>query len=175
MMDFSRFKTHDWLIVGGGVLMLVFGFVDWISIDVDGIGGGGGGNAFDFFWTGTIPWILLVGAAVVVVLRVQGTLKDNLPWPMILLAATALATLLLLIRFIFNPLEGKDEFEAIGGEVNRGIGLILCTIAGIVSLVGAFLGFQAGGGNVKDLTDMNKIRGSFNTGSSTDTPPPPTV
>ncbi|HWL42878.1 MAG TPA: hypothetical protein VNQ73_08035 [Ilumatobacter sp.] len=159
-MDFSKFKTHDWLVIGGGLGILIFGFVNWIKVSGFGFSSSGG-NAFDFFFTGTVPWILLVAAAVVTFLRVQGTLKDNLPWPLIILGATALSALLLLIRFIFNPIEGKDFIEAGGGSVGRGIGLIISFIAGIVSLVGGVLGFQASGGDLKDLRDVNKLKGSF--------------
>ena len=68
-MDFSKFKTHDWLIVGGGAGMFLFGFFNWIKISaIGGIAGGSTGNAFDFFFTGTVPWLLLVASAVVTVL-----------------------------------------------------------------------------------------------------------
>jgi hypothetical protein len=168
MMDFSKFKTHDWLMIVGGLGMLIFGLaLDWLSA-----GPFSGGNAFDFFFTGTVPWLLLVAVAVLVFLKVQGTLGDNLPWSLIFLGATALAVLLLLIRLLFNP--------GVPDGIDRGSGMYLGVISGIVSLVGAFLGFQAGGGNIKDLTDMNKLKGSFNTGSGSSSgdappPPPPTV
>jgi hypothetical protein len=169
-MDFSKFKTPDWLIIGGGIGILVFGFMNWVTVEFEGLDLGAGGNVFDFFWTGTIPWILLIGSAVVTFLLIQGTLKaDQLPWPLILLAATGLAALLLLIRFIFNPIDGTGG----GIEVGRGIGLILSTIAGIVAAVGAFLNFQASGGNVKDLTDVNKIKSSFNKSESAPPAAPP--
>lgn len=171
-MDFSKFKTPDWLIIGGGIGIFIFGFFSWVKVSGFGFSSSGG-NVFDFFWTGTIPWILLIASAVVTFLLVQGTLKrDQLPWPMVLLAATALAALLLLIRFIFNPIEGKDVIEAAGGSVGRGIGMILSVIAGIVAVVGGFLNFQASGGNIKDLTDVDKIKSSFAKGGD-DTPPPP--
>jgi hypothetical protein len=164
-MDFSKFKTYDWLMIGGGLGMLIFGlFLDWLSA-----GPFSAGNAFDFFFTGTIPWLLLVAVAVLVFLKVQGTLGDNLPWSLIFLGATGLSVLLLLIRLLFNP--------GVGEGVDRGSGMYLSVLSGIVSLVGAFMAFQAGGGNVKDLTDMNKLKGSFSTGSGSsstgDTPPPP--
>ncbi len=31
-MDFSKFKTNDWLVIGGGLGMLIFGtFLDWVQ------------------------------------------------------------------------------------------------------------------------------------------------
>ncbi|HWM19903.1 MAG TPA: hypothetical protein VNO51_09460 [Ilumatobacteraceae bacterium] len=173
-MDFSKFKTSDWLKVGGGLGVLIFAFVSWIK--VSGFGASdSGGNAFDFFWTGTLPWILIVGTAVVTVLLVSGTLKPgNLPWPLITFIATALGALLLLIRLIFNPLEGKDLIESAGGEVGRGVGMILSTISGVVAAVGGFLGFKESGGELSDLKDFNKLKGSFDKpGDATPPPPPP--
>ncbi len=152
-MDFSKFKTPDWLMIGGS-----------------------GGNVFDFFWTGTIPWILVIASAVITFLLVQGTLKqDQLPWPLLLLAATGLASLLLLLRFIFNPIEGKDLIESAGGEVGRGIGMILSVISGLVATAGAYLNFKASGGTLKDLTDLDKLKSSFakDSGSGSEMPPPP--
>ncbi len=170
-MDFSTFKTPDWLIIGGGVGIFIFGFFNWVTVSFAGITAAAGGNVFDFFWTGTIPWILLIASAVVTFLLVQGTLKkDQLPWPLVLLAATGLAALLLLIRFIFNPISGSGMA---GVDVGRGIGMILSVVAGIVAVVGAFLNFQASGGNIKDLTDVDKLKSSFSKGDAADEMPPP--
>jgi len=176
-MDFSKFKTHDWLVVGGGIGIFIFGFLDWVTVSASGFGVSvSGGNVFDFFFTGTVPWILLIASAVVTVLLVMDVLsKDQAPWPLIILAATALAAVLLLIRFIFNPLDG-----AAGLDVGRGIGMILSVISGLAAAAGGFLGFQASGGDIKDLTDMDKLKSSFaksddssGSASSDDMPPPP--
>lgn len=183
-MDLSKFKTSDWLIVGGGAGMFLFGFFNWIKVSgPGGFGSATGGNAFDFFFTGTIPWLLLVAAAVVTVLLVMEKLPTTLPWPLIILAATALSALLLVLRFVFNPIEGKDFIEEAGGNVGRGFGMILSLISGIVATVGAVMNFQASGGDLNDLKDINKIKGAFDTGGSAPsapaapatglTPPPP--
>lgn len=156
-MDFSKFKTNDWLIIGGGLGMLIFGsFFDWQKVSFGGFSASGG-NAFDFFFTGTVPWILLVGAAVVTVLRVQGTIKDGgVPWTMVIAMATLLAAVLLLIRILFNP--GADD------GVDRAIGMILSFVAGLVAAAGGVMSFTAGGGSIKDLADVNKIKDAFDSG-----------
>ena len=173
-MDFSKFKTPDWLMMGGAVGIFVFGFFSWVTVSGFGFSSSGG-NVFDFFWTGTIPWILVIASGVITFLLVQGTLKtEQAPWPLILLVTTALAALLLLIRLVVNPLEGKDLIEAAGGDVGRGIGMILSVASGIAAAVGAFLNFQASGGNLKDLTDVDKLKSSFsNSGGDDASPPPP--
>jgi hypothetical protein len=173
-VDLSKFKTSDWLKIGGALGFLIFGFFDWVSVEASGIDLGGGGNVFDFFWTGTIPWILVIATGVISFLLINGTMKaGSLPWPLIFLAATGLAALLLLIRLLFNPLEGSDQFEALGGSVNRGIGMILSVIAGLAAFAGAFLGFKESGGDFNDLKDMNKLKGAFQGGGDSAPPPPP--
>ncbi|MDG2439097.1 MAG: hypothetical protein P8M10_07255 [Ilumatobacter sp.] len=171
-MNFSDFKGSDWLVIWGGGGVAVFGLFNWTTVSVLGFSDSGG-NAFDFFFTGTIPWLLFVASAIIVFLLASETMdKRGLPWPLILLAATALAALLLLFRFIFNPIEGKDIIEAAGGNVGRGFGMIVSVVSGLVAAAGAFLNFQASGGELSDLTDINKIKESFG-GSSADTIPPP--
>lgn len=165
-MDLSKFKTPDWLIIGGGLGILIFGFFDWLKVDVGPFGSYSGGNVFDFFFTGTVPWILLIGSAVVTVLLALEILKrDMAPWPTIILAATALAAILLLIRLLFNP--GAPD------GVGRAFGMFLSVLSGIVGAVGGFLNFQASGGDIKDLTDMDKLKSSFNQGGGGTPPPPP--
>ena len=173
-MDFSKFKTSDWLKIGGAAVFLIFGFMTWITTTFAGkdVPGAKAGNVFDFFWTGTLPWILVIGTAVVTFLMVNGTMKGSLPWPLIMLLATGFAALLLLIRVIFNPLDGKDIVEAAGFEVGRGIGMIGSVIGGCVAFAGALKGYTESGGNLSDLKDMNKMKSQFGGGSSAPPPPP---
>jgi hypothetical protein len=165
-MDFSKFKTPDWLIIGGGAAVFIGGlFLKWITVDF-GLGSVSAGNAFDFTLTGALPWLLVVASAVVTVLVIMEVLsKDQAPWTMIVLAATALAAVLLLIRILFNPGVGEG-----GG---RGMGMYLTFIGAVVAAAGAFLNFQAAGGDIKDLTDMDKLKASFSKGGGSDEMPPP--
>ena len=128
-MDLSKFKTSDWLKVGGALGVLIFGFFDW----VDGRAGDdrrSGGNVFDFFFTGTIPWILVVGAGVITVLLVDGHASSAtaLPWPLIMLAATALGALLAADPAASSTRSTAWTHRAPAASVGRGIGLILSTI-----------------------------------------------
>jgi hypothetical protein len=174
-VDLSKFKTSDWMKVGGAVGFLIFGFLDWTT--VEGPGGvdlGSGNHVFHYFFTGTIPWLLIIGTGVITFLLAAGIMKPgSLPWPLIMVAATGLAALLLLIRLIFNPNDGSEFIEAAGGSVGRGIGLILSVVSGLVVVAGAFIGFKESGGELSDLKDMNKLKGAFQGGSSESTPPPP--
>ena len=164
-MDFSKIKTNDWLVIGGALGMIIFGlFVDWLSA-----GPFSTGNAFDFFFTGTVPWLLVVAAGVVTVLRTQDKIGENLPWNLLILAGTALAAVLLLIRLVFNPgFDGAD----------RAAGMYLSVISGLVAAAGAFMAYTAAGGSLSDLTNVDKLKGAFDkpasaTGPAVDDDPPP--
>ena len=53
-------------------------------------GGISGNNAFDYFFTGGIAYLLVVGAGVVTFLLAGGFVKaGTTPWPIIILGATA--------------------------------------------------------------------------------------
>jgi hypothetical protein len=180
-VDLSKLKTSDWMKIGGAIGFFIFGFLDWTTVEADGLGSDSGFNVFHFFLTGTVPWILVIGTGVITLLLAMGKIKSgNVPWPLIMLVATGLAAFLLLIRLIFNPVDGKEAIESIGGSVGRGIGLILSAISGFVAFAGAVIGFKESGGEFSDLTDMDKIKASFgsggggtSSGQSTSPPPPP--
>jgi hypothetical protein len=165
-VDFSKFKTSDWLMVGGGAAMLILGFVlDWTTVDT-GFGSAGGDSPFSYFFTGGIAWLLVVAVGVLAFLRVNGNLPESQPWPLIFLGATGLATLLMLLRIILGA---RFDFAS------RGIGMFGALIWAGVALAGAFMNFQASGGDLNDLKDMNKIKASFGGDKSGggDMPPPP--
>ncbi len=161
-MDFSKFKTPDWLMVGGGAAMLVLGMaLDWTSVNT-GFGTVTLDGPFNYFITGGLAWILVIAVAVLVVLDKLDKLPASQPWPLIFLGATGVATILMLLQLLIGGREGTD----------RGMGMIGAFIWAAVALAGAYLNFQASGGDIKDLTDMNKLKASFSKGDD-DMPPPP--
>ncbi len=165
-MDFSKFKVHDWLMVGGGAAMLVLGMVlDWTSVSIPGFGTTSGDSPFNYFFTGGIAWILVVAVGVLALLNVLGKLPPTQPWPLILLGAAGLATLLMIIRLLLGArFDGTD----------RGIGMYGAFVWCVIALAGAVMNFTASGGNLNDLKDMDKLKSSFNSGKSGgDVPPPP--
>lgn len=172
-MDLGKFTTSDRLKVGGAAAFFVFSLFTWVKVSAGGFGSSGG-NAFDFFWTGVVPWLLIVGVGVVSVLLAIGTIKPGTtPWPLILLGASGLAALLVVIRLLFNPIKGADAIEATGiVEISRGFGLYLSTIAALAVAAGAAMAFKESGGDLNDLTDVDKLKVAFNQGGSTPPPPP---
>ncbi len=170
-MDISKLKTADWLMVGGGVVMLIAGFLPWVTASVPGFSDSV--NAFEFFFTGTLPWILIVAVGALALLLVLEVIPSGTtPWPLILLGLAGFATLLVLIRVIFNPLE--DNGSDAGIDITRGIGMYLGVIGAIVATVGAVQAFQASGGELSDLTNVDKMKESFGGNQpSGGTPAPP--
>jgi hypothetical protein len=175
-MDFSRLKTPDWLVIGGGLAVLIFGFIDWFKVGLtgeerDALEAAGlstdapGANGFDFVLTGLIPWILIVGAAVVMFLLATGMMKaGSAPWTMIILGATALGALLIILRLLIGA-DASDVFSNVPSDQDRSLdrsaGLWLSALGAIAAAAGGFLGFQAAGGNVRDLTDIDKMKAAF--------------
>ena len=161
-MDFSKFKIHDWLMIGGGAAMLILGMaLDWSSY-----GGYSGDGPFDYFFTGGLAWILVVAVGVLALLNVLGKLPAAQPWPLIFLGASGLAAILMILRIILG---GRD----VGGfNVDRGTGMYAAVVWTGISVAGAFLNFTASGGNLNDLKDMDKLKSSFSKGDG-DVPPPP--
>lgn len=176
-MDVSKFKTSDWLKIGGGALMLIAGFLPWGRFEFGGFGSRSW-NAFGFFFRGTIPWLLVVGVGVIAFLLITDMMKaGSTPWSLIMIGAAGLATLLVLIMLLTGP--SKD-----GVDLDRGIGLFLGFIAAVASLVGSVMGFKESGGDLNDLKDFDKLKSAFGSrgsgsaggsgGSGSSPPPPPT-
>lgn len=172
-MDLSKFKTSDWLKVGGAVAVLIGYFLDWTSLDCGGFPGCDDANlsGSSFFFRGTLPWLLIVAVGVITFLLAAAVMRaGSLPWPLIFLAASALATLLILI-YIINP-----SYSGVS-DIGRGIGAWLALVGAGVTTAGAFIGFKESGGDLSDLKDVNKMKSQFGgTGGSSmggGTPPPP--
>jgi hypothetical protein len=170
-VDLSKFKTSDWLKIGGAVVVLIGYFLDWTSLDCGGVPNSVCDNlnlsGSDFFFRGTLPWLLILAVGVITFLMASGTMKaGKLPWPLIFLGATALSTLLVLI-YVIHP-----SYSGVTG-IGRGIGAFLALIGAAVALYGSIVGFKESGGDFNDLKDMNKLKGAFQSGGESDPPPPP--
>jgi hypothetical protein len=181
-VDLSKFKTSDWLKVGGGAVFFIAGFLSWWTLEVDGFEGFGGASEGatglgDYFGTVGLAWLIYTAIAVLTVLSVLGVFKlpSNIPAPLAFLGASVLALLLVLLRFISDGIDDGGLGEVAGIDISRGIGNYLGTLAAIVIVVGCVLGFKESGGDLNDLKDVNKLKSSFGgmTGGPGVPPPPP--
>ena len=167
-MDFSKFKIHDWLMIGGGAAMLILGLaLDWTSVSIGGSSTSGDGP-FDYFFTGGIAWILVVARRRArVAQRARQAAARRQPWPLIFLGATGLAAILMILRILLG---GRDVD---GGRGRPGTGMYGAVVWTGISLAGAVMNFTASGGNFNDLKDMDKLKASFGGGKADDDLPPP--
>lgn len=140
-----KLKPTEYAVVAGGALMLVFGLLKWFSWDVKNdevVASSDQSNAFDYLFTGVVPWLLVVGAALATVLLATGALNPGkVPWPLVILAATLLSLILVVIRLIVGPDVASGEgFDV---DSSRGIGIWFSALGALIATVGAFLTYQA--------------------------------
>lgn len=154
-MDFKRFKLPDWLLVGGGAVVFLFGFFDWFDT------GSASSSAFKFTLTGVFPWLLIVGSALLTYQIRTGILTvKKWPWPTIFLFATVIGAILILIRVIIGADTG--DFGAPEGvpsvSFDRKFTLWLSFLGAVAAAVGAALSFVAAGGTANDLPLVGRIK-----------------
>lgn len=142
----NKLKPTQYLVVAGGALVFIFGLLRWFSWDLKQgdvvIQKGQKANAFDYLFTGVVPWILVAGVALVTVLLAVGALNPGrVPWPLVTLAATVLGAILIIVRLAMGP--GVDAEDGVSVDSSRGIGLWVSALGAILAAVGAFLTYQA--------------------------------
>lgn len=140
----NKLKPTQYLVVAGGALVLIFGLLRWFTWKVktgDVVVLTAKSNAFDYLFTGVLPWILVAGAGAVTLLLATGALNPGkVPWPLVTLAATALGAVLIIIRLIIGP--DVDTGEGASVDSSRGIGLWISAVGAVVAAVGSFLTYQ---------------------------------
>lgn len=170
-MDFSKFKVSTWLMTIGALVMLVAGlFIDWAKIEMFGLSDSAG-NAFDWV-RGWIAWVLVLAVGGTALATATGRSVGRSNLPLLQTAASAIAAILMLLLIITGP-------DKEGVDLDRAFGLWLSFLATIAVFAGSVMNLTESGGNVKDLTDINKLKDSFGSsgesGGSTPPPPPPSA
>jgi hypothetical protein len=138
--DIKKLKTSELVMLGGCAAVFIGTFLAWFKVDIAGFGGGSV-NGFHYFLQGTIPWILAIAVAAVIIIKAfvpNVKLPDSpgpVTWAQAYLIACGVTVFLILTRII--SVDGPSEV------VKRGLGLYLAFLGGIAMAVGAFLKFQA--------------------------------
>ena len=178
-MDVDRLSTGEKIAGAAAVLLFVFMFFDWFSVDVSGGEGlfsvSYGGSAWDAFeWIDLFLLLTVIVAVAVVVIRLSDALFEP-PVSLNALAAIfgAISVLLILYRIIDPPGPGDVPGVDVGPAVGAFLGLIAA--AGIT--YGGYRAMQEEGTSFGDLGDQFSSRGGPGAGSSQQppsaTPPPP--
>lgn len=185
-MDPDRLSTGEKIAGGSAVLLFIFMFFDWFSVDVSvntGTFAGSaseGGNAWEAF--SVIDLVLLLTVVVAVAVAVI-RLSDALVEPPVSLNAIAavlggLSVLLIVYRIIDTPDAGS--FPGVSVDVSPSIGIFLGLIAAVGIAYGSYRAMQEEGSSFGDIGDRLAGQGDPGAGgptqppsSSTMPPPPP--
>jgi hypothetical protein len=132
----KKFTTSELIILAGALAVFVGTFMKWFQADTGF--GEVSVNGFEYFLQGTIPWLLaIIVAGVLIARKLAGaTLPEMpLPLPQLYLIVCAIIAVLIFTRIVTT--DGPSEF------VDRGAGIFLAFIGSIAMVVGAYLKFQA--------------------------------
>ena len=131
------FGTDAVLKVVGGGLFFIAGLLTWWRVDFGGLEHRT--TAFDYTVTGIVPYVVFVAIAILTVLDRTDSLRlpAAIVEPLVQLGAAAIATLLVLWRFVFSDMENSGD-----ASVGRGIGLYLALVAALVALAGCIMTFR---------------------------------
>lgn len=152
-MDISKLSKGDRLVAGGAVAFLVTMFLPWFSISIGPIDYSR--NGWHFIITGTLAFLLLLAAAVLVGLPAAGK-SINAP-AITVLALAALSLILVLLRVLIG-----DE-----DPLGRSFGVFVAVVAAGAATFGGFLKFKEGGGSLQDLKDPSKMKDQMQSGFQT--------
>jgi uncharacterized membrane protein YhaH (DUF805 family) len=162
-MDVDRLSTGEKMAGASAVLLFIFMFFEWFSVDIDGGSGFfdlGGGNAWEAL--SVIPIVLLlaiVAAIAVVVIRLTDALFEP-PVSINAVAAVlgAISVLLILYRIVDPP--GGGDAAGASIDVSPSIGIFLGLIAAAGLAYGAYRAMQEEGVSFGDVGDRLSSGGS---------------
>lgn len=185
-MDVDRLSTGEKIAGASAVLLFIFMFFDWFTVDVDGEGLFSlsvGGNAWESF--GLIDLFLmltiLVAVAVVVIRLTDALIEPPVSLNAVAAVLGAVSVLLILYRIIDPP---GDTSGLTGVDISPALGAFLGLIASAGIAYGGYRAMQEEGATFGDIGDQFSNRGGPGSGgggpsqsrppqSPASTPPPP--
>jgi hypothetical protein len=181
-MDLDRMSTGEKIADAAAVLLFIFMFFEWFSVDFSGGEGlftvSGGFNAWESFsFIDIVLFVTVLAAVAVAIVRLTDALVEP---PVSVNAVVAIlggiSVLLILYRIISPP--GFDGASDVPGvDVSPSIGVFLGLIAAVGIAYGGYRAMQEEGTSFGDLGDQFSSRGGPGAGTpqppSSTTPPPP--
>jgi hypothetical protein len=181
-MDADRLSTGEKIAGVSAVLLFIFMFFDWFTVNISDSQGlfsvSAGGNAWDVFsWIDLLMLLTVVVAVAVAVIRLSDAIVEP---PFSINAAVAilggLSVLFILYRIIDPPI---DTGDLPGVDVSRAIGVYLGLLAAAGITYGGYRAMQEEGTSFGDLGDQLSSGGHAGgtppqqPPSATPPPPPP--
>lgn len=176
----DRLSTGEKIAGGSAVLLFIFMFFDWFTVDFSSGDGlfsvSAGGNAWEVFsWIDLFMLLTVIVAIAVVVIRISDAIVEP---PFSINAAVAilggLSVLFVLYRIISPPI---DTGDLPGVDVGRAIGVYLGLLASAGIAYGGYRAMQEEGTSFGEIGDQYSNRGGPAGGppppSSTPPSPPP--
>jgi hypothetical protein len=150
-MDVDRLSTGEKIAGIGGVLLFIFMFFDWYSVDISGgLVSATAGNAWD--WLDVIPIILMlavIAAIGVAVIRLtDAVFEPAISVNAVVAVLGGISALLILFRII-SPPDGGFE----GVDVSPALGIFLALLAAIAIAYGGYRAMQEEGVTFSDVGD----------------------
>jgi len=139
--DINKFSTIDKVLGGAAVLALIALFLPWYSVTVGPFSASTSGFGTSWGWLGDL---LIIAAGVYLVLQRSGVDLSKMPAPpsVIILGASALGTLIVILRWVTVP-----SYHGLGHDVSYGpsAGMYIAIICGVAEVVCAVMTFRSSG------------------------------
>jgi hypothetical protein len=178
-MDVDKLSTGEKIAGGSAVLLFIFMFFDWFTVEISGgsglfsasaAAGGSAWDALDF-----IPIILIVtilAAIGVAALRLtDAAFEPPFPPNVAVTVLGGLSVLLILFRIIDPP--GVGSVPGLSVDVGPALGIFLGLIAAAGITYGGYRAMQEEGASFGDTADRFSGGGPGGGAPAAQTPPPP--
>jgi hypothetical protein len=178
-MDVDRLSTGEKIAGLSAILLFIFMFLNWYSVEVSGNAGGftvsasEGGSAWEAF---SLIDLILMLTVIVTVAAVAIRLSDAMVEPPVSLTAVitalgGLSVLLIIYRILDTPDAGS--FPGVSVDVSPSIGIFLGLIAAAGITYGGYRAMQEEGTSFGDVGDRLGSSGQSGPSQGGPTPPPP--
>jgi hypothetical protein len=130
-VDTSKLSVGDQIAAVSGIVLLIALFLPWYGVDVSvgGFSASESANAWEALdFIDILLFLIALVAIGVPVAKAAGSMPDDVPGPMIVLAAGGLAVLLVLFRLIDLP---TPDVSGSGIDFSRKFGIFLGLIAAV--------------------------------------------
>lgn len=144
VIDIKKLSTIDRVVVGAGVVALIALFLPWYGYSVAGFSSSVSGFSSGYGWIGAL---LVVAAGAYLALQRSGS---NIPKTsygpgVIVLGASAIGTLLIVIRWISLPSGSGGVGSVYNYSYGPSVGIFIALIAAVVQVVCSFRLFKSSG------------------------------